>query len=116
MMINTLRTALPVDVPLTPKQLRDLCEMTLSLAHFRKVLPEFWIELIDLGMHGVKLTADIMAEVRCSKIEGLPEEAAKTLMDSAQHLTLPEIKELRVNLLAMVEKLAMCPPSFVTLH
>ena len=39
-MFQTLRAALPINSPITPVQFRDLCEMTLSVAHFRKVTPE----------------------------------------------------------------------------
>lgn len=114
-MQNVLTQVLDLSVTITPTQLHDVMEMFLSLMFMRKVLPDFWCDHASIATRGIFLAAQIAAEFRLAKMDGLSENNIKLLTDAVL-LSNKEIKDIRVKLLEAVTTMRKGPLPGDTIH
>lgn len=106
---------MPPEQPLTPDQCGDLCEMLVTLLHFKKVEPEYYVRVSDLAFRLERLCARLTAEVVLINRAPLTDEA-KATMKSAVDLSLKEVNDLRAQALVEVKLLAEIPLPGVLRH
>lgn len=112
---KVLLNSMPPEQPLTPDQCGDLCEMLVTLLHFKKVEPEYYVRVSDLAFRLERLCARLTAEVVLINRAPLTDEA-KATMKSAVDLSLKEVNDLRAQALVEVKLLAEIPLPGVLRH
>lgn len=115
LMEKVLTNMVGVENALTPPQLSNLFEMYLSLLHFRKVTPEYWMKNCDLAVKGMILTAQVQSEGAMFTVEGLP-EAAKKVMNDAILISIKEIAAVRRQIGKELQVLTQCAPDGTPIH